>query len=66
MIDGLPNAIFFNIVYCSVSTWFLHVRFSSISMLRDLKESECLMRTLFILRKAEKVDYEAFALSCLI
>ena len=33
MIDGL-DAIFFTIV----STWFSHVRFSSVSMLRGLEE----------------------------
>ena len=39
MIYGLPDAIFFiNIVYYIVATWFLHVRFSSISMLTDLEE----------------------------
>ena len=44
-----------------MSTWFLHVRFSSVSMLGDLG-MRMFDRNIYYLRKAEKVDYYAFAL----
>ena len=54
----IPDAIFLD----KGSTWFSHVRFSSISMPRDLVQWECLIGTFFIFKESREGRLLSFCL----